>query len=60
VVIADGEPSLFDEHGHKMANPLLSEVFAGPATRSATRFAFSKGRAIYLALSNGRHREGPM
>jgi hypothetical protein len=57
VVVADGEPGIFDEHGRRAANPLLSEIFVGPATRSATSFVFGKGKAIYLALSNGRHRE---
>lgn len=57
LVIADGEPGIFDEHGRKMANPLLSEVFAGPATRSARSFAFGKGKAIYLTLPNGGHRQ---
>jgi hypothetical protein len=57
VVIADGEPGVFDEHGRRAAKPLLSEIFGGPATRSATNFVFGKGRAIYLPLSTDRHRE---
>jgi len=57
VVVADGEPGIFDEHGRRAAKPLLSEIFVGAATRSATGFVFGKGKAIYLALSNDRHRE---
>jgi hypothetical protein len=57
VVIADGEPGVFDEHGRRVTNALLSQVFHGPATRSGVNFAFGKGKAIYLSLSNGRYRE---
>ena len=57
VVIADSEPGVFDEHGRRATKPLLSEVFDGPATRSATNFALGKGKAIYLPLSTGRPRE---
>jgi hypothetical protein len=51
VVIADGEPGLFDEHGRMMSPPLLSEMFPGPARRPSVTFAFGKGQAIYLASS---------
>jgi hypothetical protein len=54
IVIADSEPGLFDEHGRKLEEPLLSEVFHGPATRSAKSFVFGSGRAIYLASSDHR------
>src|SRR5262249_9467428 len=56
-VIADGEPGIFDEHGRKATTPLLSEVFDGPATRAAAHFVFGDGKAVYLSLSNTRHRE---
>jgi len=55
-VLAVGEPGLFDEHGRRMTKPLLSEVFPGPPTRSANSFAFGKGKAIYLPLSDPRGR----
>ncbi len=55
VVIATGEPGIFDEHGRRMAQPLLSEVFTGPATRATTRFAFGKGKAIYLTFPDARN-----
>jgi hypothetical protein len=54
IVLADGEPGLFDEHGRRLVTPLLSEVFHGPITRSTTSFAFGKGKAIYLPLSDHR------
>ncbi|MBV8507296.1 MAG: beta-galactosidase [Alphaproteobacteria bacterium] len=57
VVIADSEPGQFDEHGRRLTKPALSDIFAGPATRSAASFAFGKGRAIYLASANGRDRQ---
>ncbi len=56
VVAAEGEPGIFDEHGKRMAKPLLSEVFADPAARAATGSAFGKGRAAYVDLSDDRAR----
>jgi hypothetical protein len=58
VALAEGEPGLFDEHGRRLARPLLSEVFPGLVTRSTTSFAFGKGKAIYLPLSDHRGRRG--
>jgi hypothetical protein len=57
VVIADGEPGLFDEHGRKLTTPLLSEMFPGPPRHPSAAFAYGKGRAIYLASSGPRRRE---
>jgi hypothetical protein len=57
VVIADSEPGQFDEHGRRVTKPALSDIFAGQADRSAARFAFGKGKAIYLASANGRDRQ---
>jgi hypothetical protein len=57
VVIASGEPGVFDEHGRRVTKPLLAGVFDGPETRSASNFTFGKGKAIYLALSDERNRE---
>jgi len=58
IAIAEGEPGLFDEHGRRLARPLLSEVFPGPVTGSTTSFAYGKGKAIYLPLSDHRGWEG--
>jgi hypothetical protein len=57
LVLASGEPGIFDEHGRRLPRPLLSDVFAGPPTRAATGFAFGKGKAIYLTLADARGRE---
>jgi hypothetical protein len=57
VVIADSEPGQFDEHGRRLTTPALSDLFAGPANRSAISFTFGKGKAIYLASANGRDRQ---
>lgn len=57
VAIADSEPGQFDEHGRRLAKPALSDIFAGPANRSTTSFAFGKGKAVYLASANGRDRQ---
>src|SRR5260370_549186 len=59
-VVADTEPGIYDEHGRRSAEPLLSEIFLGPATRSASSFSFGRGRAFYWAVPAGHHSEsGP-
>jgi Beta-galactosidase len=58
VVAADGEPGIFDEHGRRAAEPLLSGVFAGPATLAETNFTFGKGKASYIAFQDQGGREG--
>jgi hypothetical protein len=59
VVIADSEPGLFDEHGRRAATPVLAHIFDGPPSRSATRFAFGNGAAVYLPMANsGRPEPG--
>jgi len=58
IALAAGEPGLFDEHGRRLARPLLSEVFPGPVTRSTTSFAFGKGKAIYLPPSDHPAQQG--
>ena len=45
MVVADSEPGQFDEHGRRLMKPALSDIFGGPASRSATSFAFGKGKA---------------
>jgi hypothetical protein len=57
VVIADSEPGQFDEHGRRITKPALSDILAGPATRSAASFVFGKGKAVYLASANGHDRQ---
>jgi Beta-galactosidase len=57
VVVADGEPGQFDEHGRWLPRPALSDVFAGPPIHSAAGFVFGNGKAVYLASANGRDRQ---
>ena len=58
IALAAGEPGLFDEHGRRLARPLLSEVFPDPVTDSTTSFApFGKGKAIYLPLADHGDRQ---
>jgi hypothetical protein len=45
VIVADGEPGIFDEHCRRAAEPLLSRVFA-------------EGKAIYLTFHGEGGREG--
>ncbi len=59
VLIADGEPGVFDEHGRKLPRPLLADLFSGPHNGSVTERAFGQGKAIYLSagvLNYYRHR----
>jgi hypothetical protein len=58
IAVAEGEPGVFDEHGRRQTKPLLSEVFRGAAARSGTSFAFGRGKAIYLPLSDHPDRQG--
>jgi hypothetical protein len=58
IVVADGEPGIFDEHGRRLTKPALFDAFAGPATSGATSFAFGNGKAIYTAFSDDRSHEG--
>src|SRR5262249_3997953 len=57
VVIADGEPGTFDEHGRGLAKPTLSDLFTAAASRSGVSFRFGKGKAVYLASANGHDRQ---
>ena len=52
VVIADGMPGVFDEHGRRRLRPNLSDVFSSAPDGSVTRFDVGKGRAFYLAPGN--------
>ena len=49
VLIADGEPGVFDEHGRKLPRPLLADLFSGPHNGPVTERAFGQGKAIYLS-----------
>ena len=49
-VVADGEPGIFDEHGRRVDDPLLSRVFTGPPTLTETSFTFGKGKAVYTSF----------
>ena len=48
MVIADAEPGIFDASGSKLARPLLAQLFPSRVPRTATKFAFGNGEAIYL------------
>jgi hypothetical protein len=58
VVVADGQPGIFDEHGRRAAEPLLSAVFPGPPTLMETNFTFGKGKALYTTFGDAGGREG--
>ncbi|HEV2099453.1 MAG TPA: beta-galactosidase [Stellaceae bacterium] len=47
VVVSDGIPGEFDEHGHKLARPLLDKTAAAPAA-DAAKLGVGKGKFIYL------------
>jgi hypothetical protein len=50
VIVADGQPGIFDEHGRRPAEPLLSAVLPGPPTLMETNFTFGKGKAVYTSF----------
>ena len=62
IIIADGEPGIFDEHGRRIAKPALSEILAGPTTLAETSFTFGKGKAIYTTFRDegGRENSGAL
>jgi hypothetical protein len=57
VVLADGEPGGFDEHGRKLGKPLLGDLFATVAGPSAGDSVLGRGRAILLAAPDPGYRE---
>jgi hypothetical protein len=48
VLIADGEPAVFDEHSRKLSTSLLSDLFGGPHTGPVTELPWGQGKAIYV------------
>ena len=50
VLIADGEPAVFDEHSRKLATSLLWDLFGGPHNGPLTERPFGQGKAIYVNL----------
>lgn len=48
VVIADGEPGLFDEHSRRLPAGSLADLFAGSHDGPATVRTFGRGKAIFL------------
>jgi len=50
VLIADGSPGAFDEHSRRLAQPLLSDLFAGPHSEPVSAHPLGKGKAIYLGV----------
>jgi hypothetical protein len=56
VVIADGEPGPFDEHGRRLEKAALSDVFPTALSRSGASFTFGQGRAVYSVPANGHDR----
>jgi hypothetical protein len=48
VVIADGEPGVFDEHSRRLPSPALADLFGPAAEGKTTERQFGKGKAILL------------
>jgi hypothetical protein len=47
-VIADGDPGQFDEHGRRLAQSQLADLFGGSHDGLLTEHSFGKGKAVYL------------
>jgi hypothetical protein len=48
VVIADGEPGVFDEHSRRLPSASLADLFGGSHTGPVTVRTFGRGKAIFL------------
>jgi hypothetical protein len=48
VVIADGEPGAFDEHGRRLPQGQLADLFGQTDGKDTTEHAFERGKAIHL------------
>ena len=46
ILIADGEPGVFDEHSRRLAKPLLADIFTGSHEAPVTAHAFGKGKKL--------------
>jgi hypothetical protein len=51
VVIADGDPGVFDEHGRRLAQGQLADLFGKPDDKETTGHAFEGGKAIHLNVN---------
>jgi hypothetical protein len=47
-VIADGDPGAFDEHGRRLQQSQLADLFTGSLENAVTEKSFGRGKAIYL------------
>jgi hypothetical protein len=56
IIVADGEPGIFDEHGRKLSVSPLSDVFSGSSRNSRDGLPPGNGHAIILSLPNGPSR----
>lgn len=48
VVIADGDPAAFDEHGRRLAQGQLADLFGNSHDGQTAERAFGRGKAIHL------------
>ena len=47
-VIADGDPGAFDEHGRRLQQSQLADLFAASHENALTEHAFGRGKTVYL------------
>jgi hypothetical protein len=47
-LIADGDPGAFDEHGRRLQQSQLTDLFASSPESSAAEHAFGRGKTVYL------------
>ncbi len=55
VLMTDGVPGVYDEHGRRLLSPRLSDFFGPPITGLITERRFGRGRAIYLNADMTRY-----
>src|SRR5215470_3323931 len=55
VLVADGVPGVYDEHGRRLSTSRLPDFFGPPITGQITERRFGRGRAIYLNADTTRY-----
>lgn len=49
LLVADGEPGRFDQHGRSLSRPRLADVLRGAPAGGSSSASFGRGKAVYLS-----------
>ncbi len=53
LIVTDTEPGTFDEHGRKLAHPLLRDLFRNASERASASAVFDRGRVARIPIPQG-------